>query len=104
MSYTRKLLLSFTKGGHKLWFNKYFLSFLIFAIYLCFFDQYNMFAQIKLSSSVQELKVEKQRYEQQLVNALKEKEMLKKDAERYAREHYFMHKENEDVYIIEEVN
>jgi len=63
-----------------------------------------MFAQIKLSSSVQELKVEKQRYEQQLVNALKEKEMLKKDAERYAREHYFMHKENEDVYIIEEVN
>ncbi len=104
MSTTRKLLLSFTKGGHKLWFNKYFLSFLIFAIYLCFFDQYNVFTQIKLSSTIKELKKEKEQYQEQLVEALKEKKMLEKDADRYAREHYYMHKESEDVYIIEEVN
>lgn len=104
MSYTRKLLLSFTKGGHKLWFNKYFISFIIFAVYLCFFDQYNTFAQIKLSNTISDLTVEKEKYEQQLVDAIEEKKMLESDAERFAREHYFMHKENEDVYIIEEVN
>lgn len=48
--------------------------------------------------------MEKEQYQDQLVDALEEKKMLEKDADRYARERYYMHKENEDVYIIEEVN
>lgn len=98
----RKVLKPLAKQGHRLWFNKYFLSFTIFAIYLMFFDQYNVIAQVKMSNTLTALEAEKTKYEEQLVEALKEKKMLEKDAERYAREHYFMHKENEDIYIIEE--
>ena len=102
MNPAKKLLKSFFDKGHSLWSNKYFLSFVIFAVYLCFFDQYNVLAQIKLSNTITSLKQEKIMYEEQLVEAIEKKKMLEKDVERYAREHYFMHKENEDIYIIEE--
>lgn len=98
----RKLLKPILNKGHNLWFNKYFLTFAIFAVYLCFFDQYNVLAQVKLSRTIDQLTLEKEKYEDQLVDAIEEKKMLEKDAERYAREHYYMHKENEDIYIIEE--
>jgi len=30
-----------------------------------------------------------------------DQELLEKDIERFAREQYYIHKENEDIYIIE---
>lgn len=102
MNSLKKLLKTVLDKGHSLWFNKYFISFAIFAVYLCFFDQYNVMAQIKMSSTITSLQEEKVKYQEQLVEAIEQKKMLEKDVERYAREHYFMHKENEDIYIIEE--
>jgi hypothetical protein len=32
--------------------------------------------------------------------ALKEKDILEKNQERFAREKYYMHRENEDIFII----
>ncbi len=81
--------------------NKYMLTFLIFLAYLTFFDKYNLINQLKLSRSLAVLELEKEDYQEQLEKALLDQELLEKDIERFAREQYYIHKENEDIYIIE---
>jgi len=81
--------------------NKYMLTFLIFLVYLTFFDKYNLINQLKLSRSLAVLELEKVEYQEELQKALLDQELLEKDIERFAREQYYIHKENEDIYIIE---
>jgi len=81
--------------------NKYMLTFLIFLAYLTFIDKYNLINQVKLSHSLAVLENEKLEYEDQLKGAILDQQLLEKDIERFAREQYYIHKENEDIYIIE---
>jgi cell division protein FtsB len=83
--------------------NKYFLAIIAFAVWMLFFDKNDMLSQYEYRSAVTKLQQEKDFY-------LKEIAMVKKDlneldsnlstAEKFAREKYFMKKDNEDVFVI----
>ncbi|MDA9301490.1 hypothetical protein N9Q30_01470 [bacterium] len=57
--------------------------------------------QKKLAQTIDNLKVEKQKYIDLLEEVKFEKIDLDKNKEKYAREHYYMHKENEEVFIFD---
>lgn len=82
------------------WFNKYTLTIVLFMVWMMFFDKYNLFTQIKLSQTLNGLVEKKSNYEEELEKALKEREIINSDIEKYAREKYLMHKDNEQVIII----
>ena len=82
-------------------FNKYFVAFLVFFVWLAFFDRHNLMVQYKLHSKVTELQKEIGDYAGRLVSVQAEKEMMEKWPERYARERYFMHRSDEEVFVIE---
>jgi cell division protein FtsB len=83
--------------------NKYFLSVIAFVVWMLFFDKNDIIAQYEFKSQVNKLQEEKDFY-------VKEIETVKKDlnelntnlntAEKFAREKYFMKKDNEDVFVI----
>lgn len=81
-------------------FNKYSLSILLFVVWLSFFDKYNLFAQYNLTKSVDKLENQKMEYEQMLDKAIVERETIEKDIEKYGREKYLFHKENEEIILI----
>ncbi len=80
--------------------NKYGLVLVAFIVWMLFFDSKNMFVQYKLTNRIEELKNDKSDYMTKYDSVLKEKYNLNKDIVRFAREKYFMHKENEEVYIV----
>jgi len=80
--------------------NKYGLVLVAFIIWMLFFDSKNVFVQYKLTNRIEELKNDKNVYMQKYENVMKEKHDLNKDIVKFAREKYFMHKENEEVYIV----
>ena len=83
--------------------NKFFIITVAFIVWMLFFDKNDMLSQYEYRSEVNKLQQEKDFY-------LKETAMVKKDlneldsnlstAEKFAREKYFMKKENEDVFVI----
>lgn len=85
----------------KSWYNKYLLSLLLFLAWIAFFDKNNLYNQYKLSQKLDRLEIDKLSYEEKLSLAIKEREDLEKNKERYAREKYFVKKDNEEVFIIE---
>ena len=83
--------------------NKYFLAVIAFAVWMLFFDKNDMLSQFEYRTEVKKLQEEKDFY-------LKETADVKKDlseidsnlntAEKFAREKYFMKKDNEDVFVV----
>lgn len=86
----------------KKWLNKYILTLAIFLVWVLFFDKYNFFAQIRLKNSTVKLEKEYQKIKEDIVKVKVEKQELNSDQEKYGREKYFIHKDNEDVFIIEQ--
>ena len=84
----------------KVFLNKYGLVFIAFIVWMMFFDSKNVFVQYNLSNRIEALEDDKNEYLASYENVLKERYDLKKDIEKFAREKYFMHKENEEVYIL----
>jgi len=82
-------------------FNKYFLATLFFLVWVLFFDKHNIFTQQKIRNSVAHLEQEKLDFQHQLEAAKLEREDIDQNEEKYAREKYLMHKDNEEVFIIE---
>ncbi len=85
---------------HRLLFNKYGLVLFVFLIWMMFFDNRNVFVQLKLSKRIQALEKEKKEYLVKYKKVLKERHDLNSDIEKFAREKFFMHKENEVVFIL----
>ena len=86
--------------------NKYFIVSVAFLVWLVFFDQNNIISQFKLSGKLKQLKQQKEYYELEIRNNEKATMELMNDTdqlEKYAREKYLMKKDNEDLFIIEEV-
>lgn len=81
-------------------FNKYFVAFLVFAVWLAFFDRHNLIVQYKLASKVKELHREIDEYARKLEDVETERKLMREWPERYARERYFMHREDEEVFVI----
>ncbi len=83
--------------------NKYFYTGLLFLIWWIFFDQESLIVQYNLKSVKDGLNDQKQYYleeiktDQEAINTLQNDTVL---LEKYAREKYYMKKDNEDVYVI----
>lgn len=81
-------------------FDKHVLAIVVFVIWVSFFDRYSVVNQFKLSNNIEQLEQAKLDYEFQLKEALKEREIINSDIEKYAREKFLFHKDNEKVIVI----
>lgn len=84
-----------------IWRNKILLAITMFVIFVSFFDKYNLSTQYKLYRTVCKLENEKLKYHQLIVEAQKDKLDIDLNYEKFAREKYFMSRDDEDVFIIE---
>lgn len=83
--------------------NKYFLSVAAFAVWMLFFDRNDMISQYEFRSQVDKLQEEKDFYTKETAQVKKDLNELSTNlntAEKFAREKYFMKKDNEDVFVI----
>lgn len=91
----------------KPWFkflsNKYVWVLLFFSTWMIFLDNYSYFDHLFLDNQVSELEDNKEYYQEEIKKDEEQIKQLKnpEQIEKYAREKYYMKKENEDIYIIE---
>lgn len=81
------------------WINRYTVVIAVFVVWMLFFDRHNVFSQHFLISTVDRLETEKQRYEEGIEETKKLKEEINSDIEKFAREKYYMHKSDEEVFV-----
>lgn len=78
---------------------------LIFLIWVSFFDQNNLITQIQYHFELSKLEEEKTFYRselKQIKTDLKELKSNPASLEKFAREKYFMKKEDEEIFVIVE--
>ena len=86
--------------------NKYILSILAFLIWVLFIDTNNVISQIKMKLEINRLNRQKEYYQEGIKELHQERSDLftdEKSLERLAREKYYMKRDGEDIFIIEEV-
>jgi len=83
--------------------NKYLLIVLLFSAWMFFFDTNSFFIHNELNNNIETLENNKEIYEDEIEKdkAFIEKMKDSNEVEKYAREKYYLKKENEDIYIIE---
>ena len=76
---------------------------LLFSIWMFFFDTNSYFIHNELNKSIETLENNKEIYKNEIKhdNAFIDKMKDSNEVEKYAREKYYLKKENEDIYIIE---
>jgi cell division protein FtsB len=83
--------------------NSYLIIGLFFVLWMLFLDDYSYLNHRILNKEINELQTNKEYYQEEIkkdeidIKHLKNPDYI----EKYAREKYFMKKENEDIYIIE---
>ncbi|MFZ4726201.1 MAG: FtsB family cell division protein [Paludibacter sp.] len=85
--------------------NKYMIVFLSFTVFVTFFDEHNLIQRWKSYQKINQLEEELDFYKEEIEATKLKKNQLqssKENLEKFAREHYLMHKENEDIFIIKE--
>jgi len=83
--------------------NKYVLTFVIFLLWLMFFDQNNIIERWKITREYNQLLEEQEYYTTKIQEDSKRILELKTDnenLEKFAREQYLMKRDNEDIYLI----
>jgi cell division protein FtsB len=83
--------------------NKYFLALFFFIVWVGFFDQNNIIERFQNFQELKKLSADKEFYQKKIAEdseRLKELKTNKENLEKFAREQYFMKKDNEDVFII----
>jgi len=83
--------------------NKYVLILVVFIIWMLFFDANSYLTHHELDSEINALEDNAEFYQKEIENdkAFIRKMEDKEEMEKFAREKYFLKKENEDIYIIE---
>jgi len=84
--------------------NKYTIATIAFLVWMLFFDRNDLTSQYKYQTQLKKLKQEKEFYIKETAIAKTDLEELTSNLARlqkFAREKYFMKKENEDVFVIE---
>jgi len=83
--------------------NRYVIILAVFIVWMLFFDENSMLNHREFNKEINKLKSEQDylnneiKQDKELINKLKSKEEL----EKFAREEYYMKKENEEIYLIE---
>lgn len=92
----------------KLWAvlkNKYLITVVIMAVWLLFFDKNDIFSQYDRHQQVKKLENEANYFRSEIEQNKKELKELQSDPkqlEKFAREHYLMKKDSEDIFVIVE--
>ncbi len=83
--------------------NRYVLVLIPFIIWMLFFDNYSYLEHRVLDKEIEEIEDNIQYYKTEIKKDSTKIKELKNDnrVEKYAREKYYMKRENEDIYIIE---
>ena len=85
--------------------NKYTLAITLFIVWMCFFDQRDIFSTIDQKKTLSDLLAKKRYYQQEITTAQQELTDLQNNStalEKFAREKYLMKRNGEDIYIIED--
>lgn len=93
-------ILSFLPNWMK---DKYFIVTACFVAWMLFLDQYNLFTQWERRNQIINLERQISYYDQEILKTNEEKEALfgnLGNLEKFARETYWMKKDNEDLFIL----
>ena len=84
-------------------YGKYVITILIFMVVMVFFGDQSLINYVRRSREIRHLEEQRDSYRKGIKRAEKGLQVLQNtdSLERYAREHYYMHAENEDVYLLE---
>ena len=85
--------------------NMYFVTGLVFAVWMLFLDDNNLLTQYRRYTELNSLLQKKSYYVEQMKATEKEYKELTTNPEtqeKFAREHYHMKRDNEDVFVIVE--
>ncbi len=95
--------MKFIHGTISILKNKYFIAAAFFLIWMTFFDLKDWGLIIARKNKVKELQKSEQILSSRIKETRKELDLLKTNAqtiEKYAREKFFMKKDNEDLFIV----
>jgi len=84
--------------------NKYFLTGIVFVLWLGFFDKNNLVDLLGELNKIKSYEKEKLYYQEKIASdreKMKELRTNKENLEKFAREQYLMKKKNEDIFIVE---
>ncbi|MHC1708303.1 MAG: septum formation initiator family protein [Bacteroidales bacterium] len=87
----------------RLFKNKYFITTLAFLVWISVFDKNNLVSQYELTKTLNNLKLQKKYYLQEIKSDRKTANELKtniNNLEKFAREKYLMKKDEEDLFLI----
>jgi cell division protein DivIC len=85
--------------------NKFFIAFAAFAVWMLFFDERDVFTMSHHRQELRDLQQGKKYYTDQINKEKTELENLKNNPatlEKYAREKYYMKRDNEDLFLVTE--
>jgi cell division protein DivIC len=85
--------------------NKYLVVSAFFIVWMLFFDRRDFFQQKERSAELKKLETKKKYYTQEIEKAKKDLYDLQNNPaalEKFAREHYLMKKDGEDIFVIED--
>ena len=83
--------------------NKYLIATVAFVVWMAFFDPKDIGLIFSRTSKLKELRASERHLKTEIVVTRKELSLLKTDAgsiEKYAREKFFMKKDNEELFIV----
>ncbi len=80
--------------------NKYVLTFAIFMVWMTFFDKNNLITLSHLQDDIDTLIEERDYFDTELSKLDARMKAIQVDRERYARETFYLHRENEIVYLV----
>jgi len=80
--------------------NKYFLVLAIFITWMIFFDKHDMLTQWQLQQTLNKMEEDQAYYDEKIRETWQDKQDIENNKEKFAREHYYLQKDNEDIFII----
>ncbi len=87
--------------------NQYLIAGVAFLVWMCFFDRYDITTQYNFQTEKTKLEQEKEYYTTEIESisqSIKDVQYNQSEIQRIAREKYKMKKDQEDVYIITEID
>ena len=83
---------------------KYFIILIAFLLVFLFIGDQSLIQFVRRGREIRQLEEQRDMYREGTEKAQREIQTLHQpdSLERYAREHYFMHTPNEDIYLVEE--
>lgn len=91
----------------KKWFglltNVYILVLTAFVVWMLFFDTNSLLIHLELKKEIKKLEKQQEFLKEEIANDRKILEKLSdpEELEKFAREHYYLKKKNEEIYLIE---